>query len=171
MVPGHAPERPKFDLPALPPGPPPSLFRELIRRPTGKNGYEELLRAADTLRASKLYFKTEQLESAASLTLAFKRDVLRDPSVVRTLDLLRCGLAKPVFTPNHVASVPGSEIAAGTREGPAAESDIEQLWHKVVDAVGRVSPFTRSYLLEAHPVSFNRNLLVIGFDPEATEGR
>ena len=61
---------------------------------------------------------------------------------------------------------PGSEIAAGTREGPAAESDIEQLWHKVVDAVGRVSPFTRSYLLEAHPVSFNRNLLVIGFDPE-----
>ena len=32
--------------------------------------------------------------------------------------------------------------------------------------MGRVSPFTRSYLLEAHPVSFNTNLLTIGFDPE-----
>jgi len=32
--------------------------------------------------------------------------------------------------------------------------------------VGRVSTFTRSYLLEAHLVSFNRKLLTIGFEPE-----
>jgi hypothetical protein len=31
---------------------------------------------------------------------------------------------------------------------------------------GRASPFTRSYLLEAHPVSFVKNLFTIGFDPE-----
>jgi hypothetical protein len=35
-----------------------------------------------------------------------------------------------------------------------------------VDAVGRASPFARSYLLEAHPVSFNNRLLIVGFDPE-----
>jgi hypothetical protein len=35
-----------------------------------------------------------------------------------------------------------------------------------MDAVGRVSPFTRSYLLEAHPVSFTNQLLTIGFDPQ-----
>jgi DNA polymerase III subunit gamma/tau len=32
-----------------------------------------------------------------------------------------------------------------------------------------VSAFTRSYLQEAHPVSFNKNVLTIGFDPEFEE--
>ena len=36
----------------------------------------------------------------------------------------------------------------------------------LIEAVGRVSPFTRSYLVDAHPVSFEKNVLVIGFDPE-----
>jgi hypothetical protein len=40
------------------------------------------------------------------------------------------------------------------------------LWAKLVEAVGRVSPFTRSYLVDANPVSFDKNLLTIGFDPE-----
>ena len=29
-----------------------------------------------------------------------------------------------------------------------------------------MSPFTRSYLVDANPVSFVKNILVIGFDPE-----
>jgi hypothetical protein len=45
-------------------------------------------------------------------------------------------------------------------------SDLEQLWSSLVEAVGRASPFARSYLLEAHPVSFNNGLFTIGFDPE-----
>jgi DNA polymerase-3 subunit gamma/tau len=36
----------------------------------------------------------------------------------------------------------------------------------LIEAVGRASSFTRSYLLNAHPVSFEKNVLVIGFDPE-----
>ena len=39
----------------------------------------------------------------------------------------------------------------------------------LVEAVGRASPFTRSYLLEAHPVSFAKNLFTIGFDPEFSD--
>ena len=36
----------------------------------------------------------------------------------------------------------------------------------VLEAVGRASPFTRTYLLEAHPVSFSKQVFTIGFDPE-----
>jgi hypothetical protein len=44
--------------------------------------------------------------------------------------------------------------------------DLTELWHKLIEAVGRVSPFTRGYLIDAHPVSFLKGTLVIGFDPE-----
>ena len=51
---------------------------------------------------------------------------------------------------------------------PASQENppLHELWTGLVEAVGRVSPFTRTYLLEAHPVSFAKNLLTIGFDPE-----
>jgi DNA polymerase III subunit gamma/tau len=48
----------------------------------------------------------------------------------------------------------------------AVSSDIEELWTRLLEAVGRASPFTRTYLLEAHPVSMAKNLFTIGFDPE-----
>jgi DNA polymerase-3 subunit gamma/tau len=49
---------------------------------------------------------------------------------------------------------------------PPAAADLTELWTKLVEAVGRVSPFTRSYLVDANPVSFENNILIIGFDPE-----
>jgi DNA polymerase-3 subunit gamma/tau len=49
---------------------------------------------------------------------------------------------------------------------PLAGTDLAQLWNALVEAVGRASPFARTYLLEAHPVSFSQNLFTIGFDPE-----
>ena len=48
----------------------------------------------------------------------------------------------------------------------AAPGDLAGLWAQLIDAVGRVSPFTRGYLIDAHPVSFEKNVFVIGFDPE-----
>ena len=39
----------------------------------------------------------------------------------------------------------------------------------MIEAVGRVSPFARSYLIEAHPVSFVKNILTIGFGPESED--
>ena len=45
-------------------------------------------------------------------------------------------------------------------------ADLAGLWTKLVEAVGRVSPFTRSYLVDAQPVSFEKNIFTIGFDPE-----
>ena len=48
----------------------------------------------------------------------------------------------------------------------ALEDALAGLWKSLLEAVGRASPFTRTYLLEAHPVSFLKNLFTIGFDPE-----
>ena len=44
--------------------------------------------------------------------------------------------------------------------------NLVELWHQLVEAVGRVSPFTRGYLIDAHPVSFEKGVLIIGYDPE-----
>ena len=55
---------------------------------------------------------------------------------------------------------------ATLQETPPVSADLSELWTKLVEAVGRVSPFTRSYLVDANPVSFEKNILVIGFDPE-----
>jgi DNA polymerase-3 subunit gamma/tau len=48
----------------------------------------------------------------------------------------------------------------------AASGSLDDLWNKLLDAVGRASPFARSYLLEAHPVSFENGVFTVGFDPE-----
>jgi DNA polymerase III subunit gamma/tau len=49
---------------------------------------------------------------------------------------------------------------------PAAAGSLPELWSRLIESVGRVSPFTRGYLIDAHPVSFEKNIFVIGFDPE-----
>ncbi len=72
---------------------------------------------------------------------------------------------------SHPQPARATAASAATTAAPGAvgDGDLEQLWHKIVEAVGRASPFTRSYLLEAHPISFGKNLLTIGFDPEFAE--
>jgi hypothetical protein len=63
---------------------------------------------------------------------------------------------------------PPAQVAGHVAPAPATatDADLETLWVRLVESVGRVSPFTRSYLLEAHPVSFVKNVLTIGFDPQ-----
>jgi len=63
-------------------------------------------------------------------------------------------------------TVPGVPTPAAIADAPSVTSDLATLWMQLVEAVGRVSPFTRSYLVDANPVSFIKNVLVIGFDPE-----
>ena len=59
-----------------------------------------------------------------------------------------------------------SQAGAPTNVGGYNADDLETLWARLLEAVGRASPFARSYLLEAHPVSFVKNVFTIGFDPE-----
>ena len=61
---------------------------------------------------------------------------------------------------------PTSVAPMAPAETPPVSADLATLWTQLIEAVGRVSPFTRSYLVDANPVSFVKNVLVIGFDPE-----
>jgi DNA polymerase-3 subunit gamma/tau len=63
-------------------------------------------------------------------------------------------------------SVVGGTGAVGEQPAAGGEMDLEALWGQLVEAVGRVSPFTKSYLLKARPVSREKGVLTIGFDLE-----
>jgi DNA polymerase III subunit gamma/tau len=65
--------------------------------------------------------------------------------------------------PEAAAPIPPPASAAVITPAPG---DLAGLWTRLVETVGRVSPFTRSYLVDAQPVSFAKNILTIGFDPE-----
>ncbi len=76
-------------------------------------------------------------------------------------------IAKPV--PRPAEPTPSAPAVAAPLAAPVAAApagNLPGLWSHLVEAVGRASTFTRSYLLNAHPVSFEKNVLVIGFDPE-----
>ena len=71
----------------------------------------------------------------------------------------QAALARAAQTVAAEAPAPMQAIVAGN-------SELQPLWQSLVEAIARVSPFARSYFLEAHPVSFVKNVFVIGFDPE-----
>ncbi|HTI99446.1 MAG TPA: hypothetical protein VL527_11240, partial [Dongiaceae bacterium] len=77
--------------------------------------------------------------------------------------------AAPPPRPAPVAP-PAAALAETPAPAPATVAgqtpNLDTLWAQLIEAVGRVSTFTRSYLLEAHPVSFVKNVFCIGFDPE-----
>jgi len=130
--------------------------------------------------------KTIEARNAASIDTVLKRlGELRRDNGAREIVSIPMAAQTPVPPPNAPPPVRAASRAAAppesssldsarTTASPAAaantavssDGDLEQLWHQVVDAVGRASPFTRSYLLEAHPVLFDQNVLTIGFDPE-----
>lgn len=67
--------------------------------------------------------------------------------------------------PPRAESETSAPLAAVVAAAPTTEN-LNALWSSLIEAVGRVSPFTRGYLIDAHPVSFEKDVLVIGFDPE-----
>ncbi len=76
----------------------------------------------------------------------------------------------PTAPPTKPAPAPMALAETATAIAPASgDSSLDSLWAQLVEAVGRASPFARSYLLEAHPVSFAKNLFTIGFDPEFSD--
>jgi len=73
---------------------------------------------------------------------------------------------EPANTPTASAAV-SQTIAAPTAPAPSAgEVDLSLLWQNLLETVGRASPFTRSYLVQGHPVSLVKNVFTIGYDPE-----
>lgn len=71
-------------------------------------------------------------------------------------------IAESAVALSEVRETPPAPVASAT-------GDLAPLWNSLVEAVGRVSLFTRTYLLEAHPISFNKNLLIIGFPADSED--
>jgi DNA polymerase-3 subunit gamma/tau len=108
------------------------------------------------------------------------RNALPLDAVLRQLNQLRGGQSSPGVSPAQSPTTerraPSRPETAGTHKhtesvlgapsATAIPADLAGMWTKLVEAVSRVSPFIRTYLLEAAPVSFEKNTLVIGFDPE-----
>ena len=67
---------------------------------------------------------------------------------------------------SNLVSIPPECVPTTPPNPPESDAKLAELWALVVESVGRASPFTRSYLLEAHPVSLATNIFTIGFDPE-----
>lgn len=74
------------------PAPASALLREIVPNPTGKNGYEDLLVAAELSSRSKALDKA----IAPGGTLAAKRSALAQNECSRALQMLRTGLRKPI---------------------------------------------------------------------------
>ena len=68
-----------------------------------------------------------------------------------------------------VAETISPQTAQPDANKSAIDSNLAELWLKLVEAVGLVSPFTRGYLIDGHPVSFEKNVFTIGFAPEYKE--
>ena len=107
------------------------------------------------------------------------RNAISIDTLLKQLQAIRSGDSPPpaqqrpvaaAAAPNPAASrvIPVStETAVPTASVPTAPAaDLQPLWQQLLDAVGRASTFTRSYLSDAHPLSFEKNVLTIGFDPE-----
>ena len=88
-------------------------------------------------------------------------------------------VATPIAAPaapakSQAVANPVSATSAGTTPSSTVSvpsENLEALWAQLVDAAGRASPFVRTYLLEAHPVSFERGVFTVGFDPEFDDHR
>lgn len=75
-----------------------SAFETVIKQPTGRNGYEELVLAADQLQGCPAW---KEIDANPGATLAQMRALLSDRQVAQVLRLLQQGLAKPVGAPRE----------------------------------------------------------------------
>jgi len=103
---------------------------------------------------------TPAAPAPASAAASVRQNPVPTPAVARSIQPPTTTRADGV-----AAELPGARPASSS-EAASNSASLEELWGRLIEAVGRVSPFTRSYLLEAHPVAFSKNVFTIGFDPE-----
>jgi DNA polymerase-3 subunit gamma/tau len=113
------------------------------------------------------------LIEVALLKMIEARHALSIDAVLKQVQQLRAEAAadapgQPAPTPQARAAPAraAAEPVAAATATTAGETDLEQLWDKLKEAVRLASPFLHSYLTEAHPVSLAKNVLTIGFDEE-----
>jgi DNA polymerase III subunit gamma/tau len=161
-----------------------------LKEQTALASTESLTRILEVLSDAELRLRDTASKKILLEVTALKaieaRNAISLDAVLKQLNQLRGGAANapsaiaaaPVPTvapaPRPIPKAPAApqetivapvELAVATEVAPVS-SDLATLWTQLIEAVGRVSPFTRSYLVDANPASFVKNVLVIGFDPE-----
>jgi DNA polymerase III subunit gamma/tau len=132
-----------------------------------------LLKAIDARKAVSLDAVLKRLQDLRGQSGASAQPVAAAAPVEPTATPARTPEKSSAWAP---ATPPAAAIVAA-EESPAApamaspamasaDTNLENLWAALVEAAGRASPFIRSYLLEAHPVAFTKNVFTIGFDPQ-----
>lgn len=118
-----------------------------------------LLKAIEARNAVSIDTVLKQLQQMRSGNVAAPAPITASPS--RTIEI-------PAQKVQPKTNEPVRHVPAPALETPIAPAnqDLEQLWAHLVESIGRASPFVRAYFIEAHPVSFAKNVLTIGFDPE-----
>jgi DNA polymerase-3 subunit gamma/tau len=124
-----------------------------------------LLKAIEARKAISIDAVLKQLqqlrgESGGSATAARPAETPRSTPVATSN-------SKP--TPSPAPPSAAAAVPANTQIITAGGTDLAPLWRGLLEAVGRASPFTRGYLVEAHPVSLEKNVFTIGFDPEFSD--
>jgi len=76
----------------------------------------------------------------------------------------------PVTAPQRAGSESGAPSVSTPAVPPVtaipAVGNLIDLWKRLMEAISRASPFAYGYLTNAHPVSYEKNVFVIGYDPE-----
>ena len=154
-----------------------------LKEQTSAANSDALMRILDTFAQAELNLRDSASKKifleVALLKAIEARNAVPIDSVLKQLNQLRGqGGAAPQPAPASTSSTASAPKAAAQsapapkqnsvalRETGPVPADLSELWSKLVENVGKASPFVRTYLLEAHPVSFTNNLLIIGFDPE-----
>jgi DNA polymerase III subunit gamma/tau len=116
------------------------------------------------------------LAEVTLLKMIEARDAVSIDTVLKQIQQLRAGApvaaaaSRPVAAPaDKAAPAPAAlpaKAPAASAATPPGEFNLPQLWEQLREAIGRANPFIKSYFVEAHPVSFVKNVLTIGFDPE-----
>jgi DNA-directed RNA polymerase subunit RPC12/RpoP len=59
-----------------------------------------------------------------------------------------------------------NQVAPPPQGAHPVSSNLTELWPRLLDAVHKASKYSHSYLIKARPLSFEKNLLTIGFGPD-----
>jgi DNA polymerase-3 subunit gamma/tau len=120
-----------------------------------------LLRAIEARNAVSIDAVLRQLQALRSGEPTGTAPAATRPAEKRTVAPATAPVAAPT---RSAAATPAA--AAPVASAPPSSADLQPLWQQLLEAVGRASTFTRSYLADAHPLSFEKGVLTIGFDPE-----
>ena len=117
----------------------------------------------------QLYALRDEAGAGAAPAAASPRMESTPPALAPASNGPATQLAETPVPPQRPDVAPELEMApAPVPAAPAASAadNLTGIWDKVLEAVGRVSPFVRSYLLQARPMAMNQTQFVIGYDTE-----